>query len=222
MAPKLAGMARPAPEAEAPQRRYRGASRETRRRDQRERLILAARDVFAAQGYATARIDEIVARAHVSRSSFYEFFESKEDCLLAVFAAGAQRFRDALYEVVALDLEPIDRIRAEIRSVAASCAADPAMARIVLIEVVGATPAAEQLRAQARLAACQVIENQLAGYPEWRRRPARERQLAAMSTMAAIAEPLSHLVAADQLGDWETIVEPVTQYVARALIPSRR
>jgi hypothetical protein len=40
--------------------------------------------------------------------------------------------------------------------------------------------------------------------------------------MAAIAEPLSHLVAADQLGDWETIVEPVTQYVARALIPSPR
>ncbi len=146
----------------APARRYGGKSLEERREDQHERLIAAARDVFARRGFTAAGIDEIVAEARVSRSSFYSFFANKEQCLLAVFEEGVRRISAELLEVIAQPLEPVERIRAEIAVLARSFAADPAMARVLLIEAVGATPAVERARSAARQAAADVIEAQLA------------------------------------------------------------
>lgn len=197
-------------------RPYRGMAPEDRRREQRDRLINAARDVFASRGYAAAGVDEIVAQAHVSRTSFYEFFANKEQCLLTVFQVGAQRVAEALMAVIGLPLEPAERIRAEIEVLATQFAADPAMARVLLIEAVGATPAVESVRVEARQAAADMIEAQLREYPEWRE-DAHERQVVAMTSMAAIAESLSHLVATGQLDDWPSIVEPVSRYVSRGL-----
>src|SRR2546429_7716726 len=66
-------------------RMYGGEPLETRRRDQRERVLAAAREVFAERGYVHASIDAIVSRARVSRTAFYRFFDNKEQCLLAIF-----------------------------------------------------------------------------------------------------------------------------------------
>jgi AcrR family transcriptional regulator len=203
--------------AEPPPRRYGGKSLEERREDQHERLIAAARDVFARRGYAAAGIDEIVAEARVSRSSFYSFFANKEQCLLSVFKEGTRRIGAALLAVIAEPLEPTDRIRAEITVLAEHFAADPAMARVLLIEAVGATPAIEQARAAARQAAADIIEAQLREYPVWGSRPASERTVVALTTMAAIAESFSHLIATERIDEWPSVVGPVSEYVARGL-----
>ncbi len=203
--------------AEPLPRRYGGKSLEERRDDQRERLIAAARDVFARRGFTAAGIEEIVAEARVSRSSFYSFFANKEQCLLAVFEEGVRRISAKLMEVIAEPREPAERIRAEITCLAEGFAADPAMARVLLIEVVGATPAVERARAAARQAAADVIEAQLRGYPLWAGRPAQERAVVALTTMAAIAESFSHLIATGRIDDWPSIVRPLSAYVARGL-----
>lgn len=227
----LAGMGEPTGQA-APARspasrqgrRYRGQPREVRRAEQRERILHAARDVFAARGYGSASIDDIVTAARVSRTTFYEFFANKEQCLLAVHELGLQRIGAAVLDVVAQaaedGLEPTERIRAEVRAVMAAYAADPAMARVMLIEVVAATPAAAQARARARRAAARVIEEQLAAYPYWGRRSDTERRTASVAAMAAIAEPLADLVAAGAPERWEELVEPVSAFVASGLIPA--
>lgn len=204
--------------ASKPARAYAGQPLEARRSDQRRRIMSAARVVFARGGYAGATLDQIVKRARVSRTSFYEFFESKEQCLLAVFEEGMLALGTALNEVTQLPLTPRARVRAEVEAVARTFASDPDMARVVLIEMVGASPAAEAARVQARLAMAAVIERQLAEYDYWARRPESERRLVSMSSMAAIVEPLSHLVATGALGDWEAIVDPVADYVASGLI----
>ncbi|HVU60830.1 MAG TPA: helix-turn-helix domain-containing protein [Mycobacteriales bacterium] len=200
-------------------RPYRGASLEDRRRDQRERIIAAARSVFARDGFAASSIDDIVSGARVSRTSFYELFTSKERCLLAVYQEGIDRVATAVARAVARDLEPVDRIRAEVSAVAATFGRDPEMARVVLIEAVGAGAEVEQARVAARRAMAKVIEDQLAGYPEWAARTAGERRTVSMSAMASIVEPLSYLVAAGRLSDWERQVEPITRFVAGGLIP---
>jgi AcrR family transcriptional regulator len=199
-------------------------SLEHRRSEQRERILLAARDVFARRGYAGAGIDEIVARARASRTTFYSHFENKEQCLLAVFELGLEHLGAAIRDTVVetASLEPADRVRAEVSAMARAYAADPAMARVVLIEIVGATPAAEQARARARSAAAAVIESQLEEYPYWRGRGAAQRRIASLAAMAAIGEPISDLVAAGRLEEWETIVEPVSEFVARGLISPER
>ena len=47
------------------------------------RIIDATRTVFLSRGYAGTTIDEIARAADVSRPSFYTYFESKRDVLLA-------------------------------------------------------------------------------------------------------------------------------------------
>ena len=219
-------MARPAAAEPSRERPYAGKTLAARRSEQHERILLAARDVFAARGYAGAGIEEIVARARVSRTTFYVFFENKEECLLAVFRFGMERIGAALLETVAAtaapDFDQTERVRAEVRAVGAAFAADPAMARIVLIGIVGATPAAEQARAQARHVGAKVIEGQLEQYPYWAGCSARQRQIASLAAMAAIGEPLSDLVAAGRLEEWETLVDPISEFVGRALIRSGR
>src|SRR5262245_43968178 len=43
-------------------------------------LLLAAEAVFAEHGLAAAKVEDITARARVSKGAFYLHFESKEDC----------------------------------------------------------------------------------------------------------------------------------------------
>ncbi|HTX32703.1 MAG TPA: helix-turn-helix domain-containing protein [Solirubrobacteraceae bacterium] len=206
-------------------RAYAGKTLDARRAEQRERILFAARDVFAAQGYAGAGIEEIVARARVSRTTFYVFFANKEECLLGVFEFGLARIGaaviDAVAETALRTLPPADRVREEVRSVAAALAADPAMARILLIEIVGATPQLERARARARHAAARIIEHQLEQYDYWRGRSPGQRRVASLAAMAAIGEPISDLVATDQIDRWEEIVEPVSEFVARGLLAPR-
>lgn len=53
------------------------------------RIIEATRDVFLTRGYSGTTIDEIARLADVSRASFYTYFPSKREVLLAVGAHSA-------------------------------------------------------------------------------------------------------------------------------------
>lgn len=47
-------------------------------------IIQAAFDVFAEKGFAAAKLDEIAARAGISKGALYLYFETKEDIFRAV------------------------------------------------------------------------------------------------------------------------------------------
>jgi hypothetical protein len=92
------------------------------------------------------------------------------------------------------------------------------MARIVLIEIVGATPAAERMRVRARNVAASIIQRRLEEYAYWRKRPEQHRRFASLAAMAAIGEPISELVATGRIDEWGALVEPVSEFIGRALI----
>jgi AcrR family transcriptional regulator len=54
------------------------------RKKRRQELLTAATRVFARLGYRAASISDIIAAAGVARGTFYLYFESKQDILLAV------------------------------------------------------------------------------------------------------------------------------------------
>jgi AcrR family transcriptional regulator len=221
MSPASAARAASAREA-AVSRPYAGRSLHDRRADQRERLLLAARDVFAERGYARASVDRIVSRARVSRTTFYLFFDNKEECLLAVYRLGLERLGAAVAQAAASSaergLDPPQLIRAEVRATLAAYAADPALARVVLIETGGATPAAGHMHSRARSAAAKIIQTRLEQYSYWRERPEQHRRVASLAAMAAIEEPLSELVARGEIEGWEALVDPISEFIGRALI----
>lgn len=56
-----------------------------RRKDARpEEIIAAALEVFVERGFAAARLDDVAARAGVSKGTLYLYFENKEDLFKAV------------------------------------------------------------------------------------------------------------------------------------------
>jgi AcrR family transcriptional regulator len=57
-----------------------------RRAATRAKLLKAAGAIFARRGYHEARLDEIAARAGVSKGALYYNFASKEDLFLALLA----------------------------------------------------------------------------------------------------------------------------------------
>jgi len=63
----------------------------------RERLIATAADLFWRQGYAQTGVNEIIRRAGATSGSFYHFFPTKEDLLLAVVDHVAGVFEDEIF-----------------------------------------------------------------------------------------------------------------------------
>ena len=111
---------------------------------------------MAEKGYAAATIDDIVRGAGVSKKTFYEHFQDKLGCFLAAYEAAS----DELYEHVraAQDGVPaassadrwLERTRAGIRAYLRWLAAEPALARVFLIEVAAAGPEALARRERLR------------------------------------------------------------------------
>jgi len=62
--------------------------------DRREQLLDAALAVFSAEGYSAAKVSDIVGRAGVAQGTFYLYFSSKQEVMLALF----ERFQAALIE----------------------------------------------------------------------------------------------------------------------------
>jgi AcrR family transcriptional regulator len=67
------------------------------------RILEATRAIFTTRGYAGTTIDEIARLAGISRASFYTYFPTKRDVLLALGADSARLADDI---VAQLDAEP--------------------------------------------------------------------------------------------------------------------
>ena len=117
--------------------------------DHAERAIRAFAVVGAEKGYGATTIDEVVARAGMSATTFYDNFAGKEDILMAAIdSAGAQ--------TVAAAMPPFERaadwpqgLRAAYGAVFNFLASRPALARLVMSEIYAAGPAAVERRVEA-------------------------------------------------------------------------
>jgi AcrR family transcriptional regulator len=63
---------------------------------QRERLLAAILRTAAELGYSEFSVQDVLDRAGVSRPTFYEHFENKEDAFLAAFEAAGSRLRERI------------------------------------------------------------------------------------------------------------------------------
>lgn len=86
-----------------------------RREKTRLRLIEAALPVFAARGVDATVIDEVIGLAGVSRGTFYNYFRSNAELLLAVSEALSNEAVRCVNEAVERIPDPVERIAAGLR-----------------------------------------------------------------------------------------------------------
>ena len=124
---------------------------------QRERMIRGLADAMAEKGYIGTPVADIIQRAGVSRETFYQQFDSKLDCFLAAFDATEELLLAVLADVVekSADLPPSERYERVLGTYLDLVLADPALARLVIVEVYAAGPVAMRRRQalQSRVAA---------------------------------------------------------------------
>src|SRR5258708_29586480 len=107
--------------------------------DTQAAVLQAARELFAATGYAGTGTEEIVARARVTRGALYHHFRDKPDLFRAVMQAGAGELAQRL---VSQELSHItddadvawDQLRDGVQAFLDACAGSADFQRIVLID----------------------------------------------------------------------------------------
>jgi AcrR family transcriptional regulator len=71
-----------------------GASR--REVEKRSRILTAAQEVFAEQGFDAALMEEVARRARVGKGTLYNYYESKEDLLIQAVIASMEEVRERI------------------------------------------------------------------------------------------------------------------------------
>lgn len=104
-------------------------SRDEQAASTRAELLRAARELFAARGYADVGTEEIVRAAHVTRGALYHHFTDKRD----LFRAVHEQISDELLETIAGRIAgaegPWEVLETGVRAFLDACT-DPAVMRI--------------------------------------------------------------------------------------------
>jgi AcrR family transcriptional regulator len=109
---------------------------------QRERLLAATVQLVAKRGYQGTSIDQIVRTAKVGYVAFYELFSGKEECFLATFERIVADTREDLAAAVSAEAPWPEQICAGLAALLELIVAEPGRARVALVEVQAAGPAA--------------------------------------------------------------------------------
>ncbi len=112
----------------------------------RRRIADSALYLFATRGYNITSVDDIVARAKTSKSAFYEFFKSKEECFRDLLAAeGGALIHDVLADA-ASGHNHHQRLRLGITRFVHSCFERSSVARLLIVESVGLSAGVDEVR----------------------------------------------------------------------------
>jgi AcrR family transcriptional regulator len=115
---------------------------------QRIRLLEAVTRTVAAKGYAGATVSDVVAQAGVSRRVFYLEYADLQQCFLSAYTTGAGVVLAETAEA-GRSLPREDwrgRLRASLETCVAILAAEPAFAKTLVVDILGAGPLALQQR----------------------------------------------------------------------------
>lgn len=118
--------------------------------------------VVGERGYVETRVSDVLARAGVSRRTFYTYFINREDCFFAAYDAVVADLASMLHG--GAEDAAADGISARLQRVLDHFARWPAHARMLLIEVL-ATGVRGAERQEQTIAA---LADRLAACPDWR------------------------------------------------------
>jgi len=116
-----------------------------RHEEQRQRLLVAAAEVFAAKGFANAAVADIVSTAGMSRRTFYEHFDDLRDVLLQVHERAASQAFRFVESAIRAAPDPTARVKAGVEAFLTMLASQGDLARVLFREVRAAGPATEAI-----------------------------------------------------------------------------
>lgn len=108
--------------------------------DQRQRIIDAMIDSCAEKTYAATTITDIVARARISRTTFYKQFDDKRVCFDAAVAHSIEQLQGVAAGAHDADDPPADAVRKGTTAVIEALAARPGLAQMLTGDAIAVDP----------------------------------------------------------------------------------
>lgn len=174
-------------------RHYSGMSPEQRIQARRQALLGSSLQLFGTAGYAATSVKALCREAGLTERYFYESFRDREACLHSLYGELTHELRTVTVAAVAEAGEEVEEIaRRGLSAFVGYLTDDPRRARVVLIEVVGVSPALEAVRHGVLSEFADVINRVLTGAA-----PDDAVQVRETLTGVALAGAVNHL-----LVDW--------------------
>jgi AcrR family transcriptional regulator len=177
-------------------------------REHRARLLEGMAHAVSRKGYADTTIGDIVAEASVSRRTFYEHFDSKAECLVALYAAASHNALKVLRDAIDPSHEWRTQVESALRAYLGFLASNPVLLRTVSIEILHL--GAEGLAARRR------VNQEIAGFimqvVNSGGRATLTPQLA-MAIVGGIHELVLESIEQDKVAHLAELVEPASKLV---------
>jgi AcrR family transcriptional regulator len=125
---------------------------------QRTRILAAAINVIGDMGYARLTVAAVISHARVSRKTFYDVFEDREDCFLAALDHTIAQATAAVVDAYSQESSWCEGIRSALRSLLVLIDDEPALAKLWIVEASRAGYGVSQRRAEILAALAKAID----------------------------------------------------------------
>lgn len=125
---------------------------------QRARMLAATVEAVEDVGYARLTVAQVIGRARVSRKTFYDLFDDREDCFLAAFDQAAGQLGDLVSEAYLAVEGWREGVRAGLLALLRFMDEEPGLARMCIVDALGAGPRVLARRAEILEQARSVVD----------------------------------------------------------------
>lgn len=109
-----------------------------RAQDRHRRILDAALEIFSYKGYHAASVDDIAQAAQTSKGGIYFHFPTKEAIFLALLERTAARLIEKVEEAIAAETTPLAKAEAALATVLRTFVKHRTVARLFMVEALGA------------------------------------------------------------------------------------
>ncbi|MFC7440396.1 TetR/AcrR family transcriptional regulator [Laceyella putida] len=184
----------------------------------RNKMLYAALHLFDCKGFKQTSILEVVERARVSKTTFYQYFQSKEELLASLY----RRLADEMMEDVKRVVESEERMGYKayvgVRRYMEICVTRSAVAKLLLVESVGVSQAVERARREAHRSFAELIYQTVQAGAQ-ASLPDGEAKVVALAMVGAINEVvIQKLSSSDEKDDLDRLARLLNRIVVASFV----
>ncbi|HEY1296312.1 MAG TPA: TetR/AcrR family transcriptional regulator [Chloroflexota bacterium] len=188
-----------------------------RSQQRHQRILDAATHVFSTKGYHGTLVDEIAAEADTSKGGVYFHFPNKQAIFLALLDRLADILRERVEAAVAQQDDPLARAEAALHVVLETFGSHRRLARLFLVEALGAGPEFNARMIRIRADFADLIRLHLDDAVAVGAIPPLDTATAATAWFGAVNEVVTHWALAESPGRLEEAYPTVRNLLLHGL-----
>jgi AcrR family transcriptional regulator len=193
------------------------AVQQARAQHRHRRILDAAERVFSRSAYRDASVDEIADVARTSKGGVYFHFPNKEAIFLALLDRTAARLRNKIESATESVDDPVTKADIALRTVLRTFAKHRALARLFMVEALGAGREFHRRTVEIRNQFAELIRRQLDVAIAQGTIPDIDTEVASRAWFGAVNEVITHWVLADEPAPLEDSYEALRPLLMRSI-----